>query len=173
MAEFDPTARRWYIAYVQSCKERKVAESLGRLGFECYLPVQKELRQWSDRKKLVDRLVLPRLIFVRCMEHERIGIRQDVPYLVGFMAVKGPYTAAVVRDEEMDVFRRMVEGGRPVSVSAVPLQPGDKVRVVDGPLRGMACELVEVSGRRCLGVSLGALGMATVDLALDSVEKLQ
>lgn len=169
----DPLEKHWYIAYVQSCKEKKAAESLGRCGYEYYLPIQKELHKWSDRNKLVDRLVLPRLIFIRCMEHERIPIRQNVHYIAGFMSVRGPYTPATVRDEEMEIFRRMVEGGRRVDIQSERPVAGDKVRVVDGPLQGFQCQLIEVDGQRCVAVSLGAVGTATMQLDIDSVEKIQ
>lgn len=169
----DPLEKHWYIAYVQSCKEKKAAESLGRCGYEYYLPIQKELHKWSDRNKLVDRLVLPRLIFIRCMEHERIPIRQNVHYIAGFMSVRGPYTPAIVRDEEMEIFRRMVEGGRRVDIQSERPVAGDKVRVVDGPLQGFQCQLIEVDGKRCVAVSLGAVGTATMQLDIDSVEKIQ
>lgn len=169
----DPLEKHWYIAYVRSCKEKKAAESLGRCGYEYYLPIQKELHKWSDRNKIVDRLVLPRLIFIRCMEHERIPIRQNVHYIVGFMSVRGPYTPAIVRDEEMEIFRRMVEGGRRVDIQPQRPVAGDKVRVVDGPLQGFQCQLIEVNGQRCVAVSLGAVGTATMQLDIDSVEKIQ
>ena len=173
MTKSDPLEKHWYVAYVHSCKEKIVAESLSKLGYEHYLPIQKEWHKWSDRKKLVDRLVLPRLIFIRCMEHERIKIREDIYYIAGFMSVRGPYSAAIVRDSEMEVFRCMVEGGRSVAVHSTPLAPGDNVKVVDGPLKGCTCRLLEVNGQRCVAVSLGELGTATMDLSLDSVEILK
>lgn len=169
----DPLEKHWYIAYVQSCKEKKAAESLARNGYEYYLPIQKEMHRWSDRNKIVDRLVLPRLIFIHCMEHERIPIRQNVHYIAGFMSIRGPYTPAIVRDDELEVFRRMVEGGRRVDIQPQRPVPGDRVKVVDGPLQGLVCELLEVNGQRCLGVSIGGIGTATMDLDIDSVEKIQ
>ena len=51
-------SRQWLVAYVQSCLEKKTAQRLAAMGIECYLPVQSEIRQWSDRRKRVDRLEL-------------------------------------------------------------------------------------------------------------------
>ena len=160
------------MAYVRSCMERKASELLSRLGYETYLPVQREIRQWSDRKKLCERLVLPRMIFVRCTPSERVKSLSEVPYLYKYITNNGAFTPAVVRDSEMETFVAMVErGGRTVRV-VEKLSPGDFVRVVSGPLSGMECRLVNVEGGRCLAVSLGALGTATMDLALDTVEKI-
>ena len=37
--------------YVRMHHEKKVAEKLGQMGVEHYLPVQEVVRQWSDRRK--------------------------------------------------------------------------------------------------------------------------
>lgn len=153
--------------------ERKAQEALTMAGYECYLPIQREVRQWSDRKKVVSRLVLPHMIFVHCTEYERRKSTEEIRYLYRYMCSGGPYTAVIVRDEEMATFISMVEhGGRSVNISDKPLAVGDKVRVVSGPLAGCECELVRVEGNRCLAVRLGAIGTAVMDIESDSVEKI-
>lgn len=165
--------KHWFVAYVKSCQERKTAEMLSALGYEHYLPVQRELRQWSDRKKLVERLVLPRMIFVRCTPAERIRTLEEVSNIYRYMTSKGPYTPVIIPDNQMEAFRNMVERGtRKVEVMQAPPVPGDKVKVISGPLAGLECEVVAVSGRRCFVVRLEAIGAATMDIALDTVEKI-
>lgn len=164
----------WYVAYVRSCGERKAAETLAAIGIETYLPIQKELRQWSDRKKLVERLVLPHMIFVRCTVHQRVKTLEQCPYLTRYMSNKGPYNPVVVPDLQLEVFRNMVErGGRQVNVANEMLAPGDRVRITSGPLEGLECELVKVAGNRCIAVRLTGLGVATMDLERESVEKIK
>lgn len=168
------TDKHWYVAYVKSCRERVVAASLGALGYQYYLPVQRVVRRWSDRRKIVERLVLPRMIFIRCAEKDRIRPLDEIDALYRYITVSGPYTPAVVRDVEMETFIRMVEhGGRDVTMTGDALAPGDNVRVVSGPLTGLECELISVKGRRCLAVRLGMLGTATMDLATDDVQKIE
>lgn len=162
----------WYVAYVKACMERKVADLLQAQGYEYYLPVQKEVRQWSDRKKVVDRLVLPRMIFIHCYEHERTKIKEAGRFIFNYMCASGPYTAIIVPDIQMETFRCMVEKGHNVNVSEQHFAAGDKVKIVSGPLAGMECELVSVGGQRCLAVQLGALGTATMDLEIGTLEKL-
>lgn len=162
----------WYVAYVKSCMERRVADNLQARGYEFYLPVQKEIRQWSDRKKVIDRLVIPRMIFIRCLEHERTAVKEAGRFIVNYMCSKGPYTAVIVPDYQMAAFISMVEKGRNVNVTERHFAAGDKVRIVSGPLKGMECELISIDGRRCLSVSLGALGAATMDLDTETLEKI-
>ena len=165
--------KHWFVAYVMACRERKVAEALGRLGYEYYLPLQRRVRQWSDRKKIIECLVLPRMIFVRCDEMARRRSLEEVPGMYRYITFGGPFKPAVIPDKEMETFRSMVEnGGREVTILSEPFAPGDKVRVVTGPLAGCECELIAVGGRRCLAVKLGSLGTAKMGLDLDMVEKI-
>lgn len=158
------------MAKVASCQEKKVAEGMSGRGVEYYLPVRREVRRWSDRRKVVDVLVLPRYVFLHCTDSERLEVLSADPRIRGFLSLEGK--PSVVRDSEMDAFRRMVEQGAGVSVTQQPLAPGDRVRVLDGPLAGLECELVSVGGGRCLAVRLGLLGTATMDLDIQTVEKI-
>lgn len=165
--------KHWYVSYVRSCRERIAAGKLAFHGYEYYLPVQRVVRQWSDRKKIVERLVLPRMIFVHCTETERLRSLALVSDLYKYITNKGPFTASIIPDVEMETFRTMVErGSRDVNVVGEHFSPGDKVRVLDGPLEGFECELLTVGGKRCLAVHLGFLGIATMDLDIDSIRKI-
>ena len=170
MTTASPNDRRWYVARVRSCQEKNVAASLAASGVEAYLPARREVHRWSDRRKVVEVLLIPRFVFVRCTEAERRSALAADPRISGFLSSEGK--PSVVRDLEMDAFRRMVDSGGSVKVSAGELAPGDRVRVMDGPLAGLECELVSVSGGRCLAVRLGLLGTATMDLDLETVEKI-
>ena len=163
--------RHWYVGCVRSCQEKKVSETLTARGVEHYLPLRREFRKWSDRRKLVEVPLVPRFVFIRCRNEERAVIMASEPRIWRFLPFEGK--AAVVRDADMEAFRNMVEkGDREVRFSDRPLAPGDRVRVVDGPLAGLECELTEVSGSRCLAVRLGLLGAATMDLNLETLERI-
>lgn len=166
--------RHWFVAFVMSCREKKVGESLGKAGYECYIPIQREVHKWSDRKKIVDRLLIPRIVFVRCTEIERRRSFDLAPGLCGFInSGKGPGNPAIVRDNEMETFRAMVEhGAGKVTMTNEVLVPGDHVRIIDGPLNGLECELVSVGESRCIVVRLGELGTAKMDIDRCTVKKI-
>lgn len=60
----------WIAVLVQMNCEKKAATRLGKIGYETYIPTQQEVHQWSDRKKKVDRLIMPMVIFVRATVRE-------------------------------------------------------------------------------------------------------
>ena len=56
--------KKWLVFYTKSRQEKKVRDILLRRGFEVFLPLQKVMRQWSDRKKKVEVPLFNAYIFV-------------------------------------------------------------------------------------------------------------
>lgn len=56
----------WYVVQTYSRCEQRVAKDLTAKGFETYLPLLRELRQWSDRKKMVETPAFSGYVFTRC-----------------------------------------------------------------------------------------------------------
>ena len=150
--------RQWLVAYVQSCLEKKTAQRLAAMGIECYLPVQSEIRQWSDRRKRVDRLVIPMMIFVHVTPQER-PLPLSLQAVSRYMVLRGESTPAVIPDEQMDRFRFMLD------------YSPDAVKVIKGPLAGLEGELITVNGKSKVAVRLDMLGCAHVDVPIGFVEK--
>lgn len=159
------------MAYVQSCLEKKTAQRLAAMGIECYLPVQSEIRQWSDRRKRVERLVIPMMIFVHVTPQER-PLPLSLQAVSRYMVLRGESTPAVIPDEQMDWFRFMLDySPEAVEMCSAPLAPGDAVKVIKGPLAGLEGELITVNGKSKVAVRLDMLGCAHVDVPIGFVEK--
>lgn len=159
------------MAYVQSCLEKKTAQRLAAMGIECYLPVQSEIRQWSDRRKRVERLVIPMMIFVHVTPQER-PLPLSLQAVSRYMVLRGESTPAVIPDEQMDRFRFMLDySPEAVEMCSAPLAPGDAVKVIKGPLAGLEGELITVNGKSKVAVRLDMLGCAHVDVPIGFVEK--
>jgi len=177
MPKIDDTPH-WFVARVRSCCELKAGDFYGKLGYESFVPVRKEIHKWSDRRKVIDRILLPHLVFVRMNETQRRQSCSQNPYVTGFMSAHRPgsellFKPAVVRDEDMDIFRSfLVDTQYPVDIVTASLAPGDQVRIISGPLEGRECELVSIEGRKCLISRLGILGAAAVEISADMVRKI-
>lgn len=166
-----PLPRQWLVAYVQSCMEKKTAARLSAMGIECYLPVQSEIRQWSDRRKKVDRLVIPMMIFVHVTRQER-PLPLTLQAVSRYMVLRGESTPAVIPDDQMERFRFMLDySPETVELCSTPLAPGDKIKVIKGPLAGLEGELVTIGGKSKVAVRLDMLGYAHVDMPVGFVEK--
>ncbi len=126
--------KKWLVFYTKSRWERKVEKYLKQFGFEPYLPVHKVLRQWSDRKKKIETPLFNSYIFVYEYEH-RI---QDVLKIPGISwNIRHNGKPAVLRVSELEMIKRFIASGLFLDTTSVgDLDPGDRVKVIDGPLRG-------------------------------------
>ena len=165
---------QWFIGRVKHCHEWKAADLLKQMGVEYFLPQQTVKRKWSDRTKKIQVLLLPRYIFIHCKNNERVRILENVRSITHFMMDHNLKQPAVIREKDLDIFRRMIEyEDNPVIIDSNTFAPGDRVRVKCGPLMDKECELIEVSSKKCIAVGLGILGSARIELPLSYIEMIE
>ena len=56
----------WNVLYTAPRAEKQVKERIEALGVECFLPLHRTPRVWSDRVKIVEVPLFNSYIFVRC-----------------------------------------------------------------------------------------------------------
>ena len=165
-------SRRWYVALVRMHHEKKVCERLGKIGIESFVPVQQEVHQWSDRRKVVESVLLPMMVFVHVTPEERKEVL-SFSTVSRYLVMRGESSPTVIPDDQMARFRFMLDYSDDViSMNSSPLARGEKVRVIKGPLRGLLGELVTVDGRSKIAVRLNMLGCACADMPVGYVESL-
>lgn len=171
-----PLIRRWYVAIVNHNTEKKVAERLSTAGREVWVASQQVRRIWKNgRKAMVDRIVIPSKVFVKCTESERRELVK-LPYINRFLSdralsgVSGTARLAIIPQDQIDRLRFMLgQSDIPVEISAAPYKPGDRITVIRGSLKGLQGEIVRVSeGKTELAVQIDMLGCARV--TIDSVD---
>lgn len=126
--------------YTASRSEKKVADRLKDRGVEVYLPIVEELRQWSDRKKKVQKALFNGYVFVKTRRNQLWECLQ-VPGAVKFVHFSGHH--ATVREEVLDMIKRIVETGVAIETDGSEIEPGEKVKVIGGPLQHMIGEVIE------------------------------
>ena len=127
--------KRWIAALVQMCMEKKVGERLTKLGIENYVPTQTEIRQWSDRKKKVERVVIPMVVFVHTDEKTERSLRMH-SFIRKILTYPGQTAAAVIPNDQIDRLKFMLrQSDSPVEMMEQRLQVGDKVQIVRGALQ--------------------------------------
>lgn len=165
-------SKRWLVAIVRISHEKKTSERLTKMGIENFLPIQQEVRQWSDRRKVVDRVLLPMMIFVHVDPQEQKEVL-TLSSISRYMVLRGESTPAVIPEQQMLRFKFMLDfSDEAVCMSETPLTPGEKIRVIKGPLTGLEGELVNVNGKSKVAVRLTLLGYACVEIPVGCVELL-
>lgn len=119
--------KQWYVVYVNVKHEKKVFEKFIELRMEAYLPLVKKIKQWSDRKKMVEEPLFTGYVFVKLQAYELdkpLFVKGVLNYL-SFNQKK-----AVVRDSEIESLKFLVENGYNLNTETTNVQAGDKVKLL-------------------------------------------
>src|SRR6266496_2745802 len=122
---------KWYAVYTRPRWEKKVAEILSEKKIENYCPLNKVVRQWSDRKKVVLEPLFTSYVFVRASEKEHLEIRK-VDGIINF--VYWLSKPAIIRNEEIDCIKNFLNEHNNVHLEKTPVGINDIVRVTKGAL---------------------------------------
>lgn len=124
----------WYALHIRSRHEKRVAERLDSQSLETFLPLHRSRHTWKNGMHVdVDLPLFPCYLFARASIHDKVRLLQH-PGVLGFAASSARPT--VIPDDEIFALRTATE-----NLKAEPhpyLNNGDAVRIVAGPLAGMA-----------------------------------
>lgn len=148
----------WYAIYVRSRHEKKVYEMLTEDGITAYLPVEKKLKIWSDRKKWVTEPLFRSYVFVYInvsiySTYLKVLQTEGVVTFVRFEGVPAP-----IPDQHMEAIRIYEKSGEFITEKEEQdLKVGDEVEVIGGPLKGITGTLVEVEHKRKVRIMIEGL----------------
>jgi transcription antitermination factor NusG len=145
---------KWYAIYTNPRAEKLVYTRLLETGVETFLPLQKTYRQWSDRKKLVERPLLSSYVFVKVIPKE-FPLVYKTTGVVKFVSFEGRPVA--IPQNQIDNLRLLVNSDAEIEVTGESLAKGDNVEVVSGSLIGLTGELVSIGGRKRVIVRIDKL----------------
>ena len=163
----------WVAALVQICTEKKVGDRLKKLGIENYVPTQTEIHQWSDRKKKVERVVIPMVVFVRVDEATERTLRMQ-SFIRKILTYPGQQAAAVIPDDQIDRLKFMLkQADSPVELMPENLRVGDRMRIARGALKGLEGELCKsVPEKSMVAIRIDGLGYACVSVSVGDLERI-
>ena len=165
-------AKYWVAALVKMNTEKKVSTKLTQLGYHNYVPTQTEVRQWSDRKKKIDRIIIPMVIFIQVDKEEEIGLRKS-SIVYKFISYPGQKEAAVIPNEQIEKLKFMLHNAdSAVEFSDTVYEIGEEIEIVRGPLKGLYGELCYTEkGNPMLGVYVKLLGYSYVSVDIKDVKR--
>lgn len=149
------TDREWLVLGTRPRAEKKVASGLQSRGIECYLPLQRQLHQWKDRKKWVEVVLLPSYVFVRTESGRRNEVF-EVDGVLKYVSFRG--VPAIVPNSDIERMRVICGGSVPVVADEAIWNVGDQVEVIHGPLTGLRGILSNEMNNMRLHVNISGLG---------------
>jgi len=161
---------KWYAVYTKSRWEKKVAEQLNNLNIENYCPLNKVVRKWSDRKKVIEEPLFTSYVFVKINEKQVNSLR-CVFGLVNFVYWLGK--PAVIQDAEIELIKTFLKNHNDVKIEQAHLNIHDKVRVIDGPFIDMEGNVVAVK-KKFVKVLIPSLRFfMTAEIEVENIAKVQ
>ena len=148
----------WYALYVKSRHEKKVHELLTQDGITAYLPLEKKLKFWSDRKKWVTEPLFRSYVFVYLDVSDysiylKVLQTDGVVKFVRFEGVPVP-----IPEKHILAIRMYEKSGELISEKEEQeLMVGDNVEVIAGPLKGVIGTLVNIGKKRKIRIIIEGL----------------
>ncbi|MBK6937352.1 MAG: UpxY family transcription antiterminator [Chitinophagaceae bacterium] len=155
-------SKKWLAVYTRPRWEKKVARLLEEKGIECYCPLNKIKRKWSDRVKVVEEPLFKSYVFVKVGDDSRTAVRLTTG-TINFVYYDGK--PAVVKEKEIAAIRRFLEEYEQVEAIAVNLKVDQRVRITNGTFMDLEGKVLELRGKhiKVLIDSLGYLLVAYID----------
>ncbi len=175
-------AKRWYVVHAYSGFENQVRRSLidrvTRSGMEdkfgeILVPTEEVVEMREGQKRKSERKFFPGYVLVQMeMDDDTWHLVKDVPKVMGFIGGTSDKPAPISEREADSILQRIQEGvekPRP----KVLFEPGEVVRVTDGPFNDFNGVVEEVNYEKSrLRVAVLIFGRSTpVELEFGQVEK--
>jgi transcriptional antiterminator NusG len=175
-------ALQWYVVHAYSNFEHKVKESLiervrraglqDRFG-EVLVPTEEVVEMRDGQRRKSERKFFPGYVLVQMeMDDETWHLVKEVPKVLGFIGGSSDRPAPISDKEAQAILNRVQEGAdkpRP----KVLFEPGEVVRVTDGPFNDFSGVVEQVNyDKSKVRVAVQILGRSTpVELDFSQVEK--
>ncbi len=175
-------SKRWYVVHAYSGFEHQVKRSLEdrivRAGAEAkfgaiLVPTEEVVEMKQGQKRRSERKFFPGYVLVQMdMDEESWHLVKEVPKVLGFIGGTADKPAPI-SDKEADNILRRVQEGAEKPKPKVLFEPGEMVRVVDGPFNDFNGVVEEVNyDKNRLRVAVLIFGRSTpVELEFSQVQK--
>ena len=174
-------SKRWYVVHAYSGYEKKVAGALkerielhkmeDKFG-EVLVPTEEVVEMRGGQKRRSERKFFPGYVLVEMgLCDESWHLVKETPRVMGFIGGKADKPAPITQAEANTILQRVESGEAPKPKTL--FEPGEMVRVVDGPFNDFNGVVEEVNYEKSkLHVAVLIFGRSTpVELDFGQVEK--
>src|SRR5574344_430630 len=148
--------KRWFALYVQPRKEKVVEQELLKRGYEIYLPIKQELRQWKDRKRIIEVPLIPSYVFMNIEEKEVWDIVR-INGCVKFIWFNGK--PCPIPDNQIDSIKLLLENKVEIKQTSINPSSGDLVRIIEGDFTGLVGVFLHKKENNNFAVRISSLGI--------------
>ena len=175
--------KRWYVVHAYSGFEKSVQRALvdrvTRAGMQdafgqILVPVEEVVEMKGGEKSITERKFFPGYVLVQMEMNEGTWhLIKDTPRVMGFIGGTADKPAPITEKEAEAILRRVADSGDKPKPKTL-FEPGETVRVVDGPFADFNGVVEEVNYEKSrIHVAVIIFGRSTpVELEFSQVEKV-
>lgn len=175
-------AKRWYVVHAYSGYEKQVMRSLNErvqrfgkeeLFGEILVPTEEVVEIRNGQKRKSERKFFPGYVLVQMeMNDDSWHLIKDTPRVMGFIGGTANKPAPITEKEADAILQRVQDGAEKPRPKTL-FEPGEMVRVIDGPFADFNGVVEEVNYEKSrLHVAVMIFGRSTpVELEFIQVEK--
>ena len=162
---------KWYPIYTRSRAEKKTQQLLEQKQIKTYLPLKKVVKQWSDRKKVIEEPLIKSYLFIYISAKEY----SDVLMCAGvsrFIYFSGKI--ASIPEKQLTDLRLLLANSADLELIEHDISLGEKVLIKAGPFKGIIAELVSLKSKKSLVLRLEQIGYAIhIRTSMEFIEPLK
>jgi transcription antitermination factor NusG len=151
-------SRKWLAIYTRPRWEKKVNQLLIEKGIECYCPLNKVRRKWSDRFKIIEEPLFKSYVFVKVRNEDRAVVRMTTGVINFVYWNKKP---AIVKEKEINAIKRFLNEYENVEVKPMDLKVNQRVKITAGPLMDQEGSILDLR-HKTVKVAIDSLGYILV-----------
>ena len=175
-------SKRWYVVHAFSGYEKKVQTALRErinlagmqeLFGEVLVPTEEVVEMRAGQKRKSERKFFPGYVLVEMdLNDDSWHLVKETPRVMGFIGGKADKPAPITQKEADTILRRIEDSGDTPKPKTL-FEPGEMVRVTDGPFNDFNGVVEEVNYEKSrIQVSVLIFGRSTpVELEFGQVEK--
>ncbi|MEI8202051.1 MAG: UpxY family transcription antiterminator [Bacteroidota bacterium] len=145
----------WHAIYTFPRFEKKLHKILLDKGIEVYLPLQKTLRKWKDRKKWVEEPYFRSYIFVKVSEKEYYDVI-NTNGAVKYVSFSGK--ASVIPESQILTMKKLLNHDHNIIVTNKQFKKGEIVQIKEGTLAGYEGEIINYLGKKRILIRIQEIG---------------
>ena len=174
--------KQWYVIHAYSGYETKVREALieriERLGMsdlfgEIMVPSEEVVEMRGGQERKTQRKFFPGYVLVNMeLNDDSWHLVKDTPRVMGFIGGSKDKPSPITDDEAKEIMQHL-EHGAEITKPKISFEPGEMVRVIDGPFNDFSGAVEEVNYEKSkVRVAVLIFGRSTpVELEFSQIEK--
>lgn len=156
----------WFVLYTRPNFEKIIDKKLKELGFNTYLPMQKELRHWNDRSVWIETPLFRSYIFIKTNLKKK-DTAFNINGILSYVSFGSQL--AVVGEEEISRIKQICSYRGKISIEFEGPDLGAKVEIREGALKGLKGILTEINDNRKIHIYIESLNcFACIKTGFDS-----